>query len=189
VPNSEWNRRERAVRDARVKLQRVKAEYATELLKPKDKQDAEKRDNLTNAVRAAEEACEQAGLRRSEVPKRIRLGDCDGRDAVKLSYERKLFSDTVKLCAYDIETMLVKLLPESFRKTDHESRTVIRDFLQTTGDIRIESGCLQVSLDQQSAPRYTVALIHLCKQLNALKPVLPESDLRLEFFVNARPVG
>jgi len=81
-----------------------------------------------------------------------------------MSYERKLFSDTVKLCAYDIETMLVNFLPASFRKTDHESRTLVRDFLQTGGDLRVEGGVLKVSLHQQSAPRYTSALIHVCQQ-------------------------
>ncbi len=189
VPNTEWNRRDREVRAAREKLNRCKEKYATELLKAKKEQTVETRQFLRASVRMSAAAYETAKSRRSDVPKTIRLGDCDGRDPIKMSYERKLFSDTVKLCAYDIETMLVALLPASFRKTDHESRTLVRDFLQTGGSLRIERGVLKVSLDQQSAPRYTSALIHVCQQLNQLNPILPESDLRLEFFVNARPVG
>ena len=189
VPNTQWNRRDREVRAAREKWSRCKEKYATELLKPKKEQKLATRQSLRESVRLAASAYEAAKSRRGDVPKTIRLGDCDGRDPIKMSYERKLFSDTVKLCAYDIETMLVELLPASFRKTDQESRTLVRDFLQTGGEIQIEPGLLRVSLEQQSAPRYTSALIHVCQQLNQLNPILTESYLRLEFFVNARPVG
>jgi len=189
VPNSEWNRLDRDVRTAREKWNRSKEQYATELLKPKKKQHVETRKSLRESVEKSRAVYEAAKSRRSEIPKTIRLGDCAGRDPIKMSYERKLFSDTVKLCAYDIETMLVNFLPSSFRKTDQESRTLVRDFLQTGGDLRVEGCVLKVSLHQQSAPRYTSALIHVCQQLNQLNLSLPESDHRLEFFVSARPVG
>jgi hypothetical protein len=189
VPNAEWNRRDRAVRSAREKWGLSKEHYATEVLKADDEQDAEKRESLLEASRSAESAYEAAKAQRSEVPKKSRSGDCDGRDAIKMSYERKLFSDTVKLCAYDIETMLVNLLPARFRKTDHESRALVRDYLQSVGDITVDGDRLRVSLNQRSAPRYTEGLIALCSELNQLCPTLPESNLRLEFFVNPRPVG
>ena len=91
--------------------------------------------------------------------------------------------------AYDIGTMLINLLLARFRKTDHESRTLVRDYLQSVGDILVDGDRLRVSLNQRSAPRYTEGLIAMCSELNQLGPTLPESNLRLEFFVNSRPVG
>jgi hypothetical protein len=108
---------------------------------------------------------------------------------VKLSYERKLFTDTVKLCAYEIETRLFEMALGTFRRGPFEGRVLIRDILQTSGDLRVEGEWLEVHLDQLSTPRATRAMMAICERLNALSPRLPETNLRLRFFVKPRPVG
>jgi len=126
---------------------------------------------------------------RRATPRKIRLGDASDRDVVKLSYERKLFTDTIKLGAYEIETRLHALLSMTYCNSETEGRSMIRSILSGSGDIRVQSGTIEVHLDQLSAPRYTQALQSLCLQLNALSPVLPESTHPLRFYVKHRPVG
>ena len=126
---------------------------------------------------------------RKQTPKKIPLRDASDRDKVRLSYERKLFTDTIKLGAYEIETRLYGMLGTTFSNNAAEGRSLIRSLLNTTGDLRVKSDVIEVHLDQLSAPRYTIAMQSLCQQLNALSPRLPETDYRLRFFVKPRPTG
>jgi hypothetical protein len=126
---------------------------------------------------------------RKEAPRKIPLRDASDRDKVKLNYERKLFTDTIKLSAYEIETRLYKMLGTAFSNNATEGRGMIRSALNASGDIRVDSEVIEVHLDQLSAPRYTIALQSLCQQLNALSPRLPETSYRLRFFVKPRPTG
>lgn len=126
---------------------------------------------------------------RRETPKRIRLGDATDRDLVTLSFDRKLFTDTVKICAYEIETRLCRLLSDEFGRSEQEGRSLIRELLATPGDVRVNGHELAIHLEQRSAPRYTLGLQGLCERLNATSPTLPETAYRLRFHVKPRPVG
>ena len=126
---------------------------------------------------------------RKETPQKIPLREASDRDKVKLSYERKLFTDTIKLSAYEIETRLYEMLGTTYCNSATEGRGVIRSLLNTTGDICVKGDLIEVHFDQLSAPRYTIAMQSLCQQLNALSPQLPETDYRLRFFVKPRPTG
>jgi transposase-like protein len=126
---------------------------------------------------------------RKQTPKKIPLRDASDRDKVRLSYERKLFTDTIKLSAYEIETRLYAMLGTTFSNNAAEGRSVIRSLLNATGDIRVKLEVIEVHLDQLSAPRYTTAMQSLCQQLNARTPRLPETDYRFRFFVKPRPTG
>ena len=108
---------------------------------------------------------------------------------MKLSYERKLFTDTLKLSAYEIETRLCGLLPEEFRRAPLEGRRLIQEMLQVSGTLRITGTTLEVHLNQLSAPRYTQALQIICQRLNDLSPKLPETPYQLCFTVRPRSVG
>ena len=126
---------------------------------------------------------------RRATPKQICLRDATDRDLVTLSFDSKLFTDTVKICAYEIETRLCRLLAADFGRSEQEGRSLIRDLLQTPGDVRVTGNELTIHLEQRSAPRYTQGLQSLCTQLNALTPTLPETAYRLRFHVKPRPVG
>ena len=130
-----------------------------------------------------------ARVERRATPRKIRLAEASDRDTVKLSYERKLFTDTIKLGAYEIETRLYEMLGVTYSNSETEGRSLIRAILEGTGDIRVEAGTIEVHLDQLSAPRYTQAMHSLCAQMNALSPRLPETNYQLRFFVKPRPVG
>ena len=138
-------------------------------------------------IAQAQDRLEVLRKRRRNTPKEIRLGDAPDRDPVKLSYERKLFTDTVKLCAYDIETQLTEMLTGPFHRHSFEGRALIRAIFQASGDLIVQKGELQVHLEQLCAPRYTEGMMFLCEQLNARQLTLPETDLRLRFYVKPRP--
>jgi hypothetical protein len=119
----------------------------------------------------------------------VELAEASDRDAVELSYERKLFTDTIKLGAYEIETRLYGMLGVTYSNSETEGCGLIRSMLEGRGDIRVESETIDVHLDQLSAPRYTQAMQSLRVQMNSLSPRLPETSHRLRFFVTPRSVG
>ena len=126
---------------------------------------------------------------RRATSKQICLRDASDRDLLTLSFDGKLFTDTVKICAYEIETRLCGLLAADFGRSEQEGRSLIRDLLPTPGDVRVTGHELTIHLEQRSAPRYTPGLPSLCAKLNALAVTLLETAYRLCFHAKPRPVG
>jgi hypothetical protein len=202
VVNPERRTLDRQLRAARARLNREEAKYAQWVRGERKARRKTRKDcgNCGKCARCLMAAQERAVLQaraeverllqqREQTPAKIPLGQASDRDPVKLSYERKLFTDTVKICAYEIETRLFEMALGTFRRGPCEGRALIRDILQTSGDLRVSNDTLEVHLNQLSTPRATRAMMAICDQLNALKPRLPESPLQFRFFVNPRPVG
>ena len=218
VVNPRWRELDRQVASSRSRLERGEAKYARLVLKAEEKVSEENaleenskgkseteapsscvKENcecLTCRCRAqarevAKLSAEYERLRaeRHETPRKIPLSEASDRDDVKLGYERKLFTDTIKLSAYEIETRLYEMLGGTFCNSETEGRGLIQAILGASGDLRVGSGVLEVHLNQLSAPRYTEAMQSLCGQLNAMSPSLPETSHGLRFFVKPRPVG
>ena len=213
VVNPRWRELDRQVASARGRLERAQAKHSVLIMKldaapqPRNETDGDNSPAASNAKasqyrelqnRCNEQAAEVSKLSvkldrlraaRKATAKKIPLRDADDRDKVKLSYERKLFTDTVKLAAYEIETRLYQMLGMSFRNSPMEGRGIIRALLSTRGDIRVTGDLIEVHLDQQSAPRYTHAMQSLCQHLNALRPRLPETPYEIRFQTKPRPIG
>ena len=219
VVNPVWRELDKQVQSAYGRLQRAQAKYARLALKAKsaaEKKTSNVKSGETtprpsdNVPQACKSNCrcaacqqrsqalvvEQCQLQweslcrqRSATQRKVALAEASDRDNVRLSYERKLFTDTLKLSAYEIETRLYGLLPEEFRRAPLEGRRLTREMLQNSGTTRITGTTLEVHLSQLSAPRYTQALQHICERLNALAPRLPETPYQLRFTVKPRPVG
>jgi len=218
VVNPAWRELDKQVQSSYGRLQRAQAKYARWALKAVAAQGksnkAESRETSPGRSANVPQACqtdcvcaacqkrsqalvvEQCQLQweslcrqRAATQRKVALAEASDRDTVKLSYERKLFTDTLKLCAYEIETRLYGLLPEEFRRAPLEGRRLIQEMLQVSGTLRITGTTLEVHLSQLSAPRYTQALQHICERLNALAPQLPETPYQLCFTVQPRPVG
>ena len=201
VPNPAWRNLDREVTAARKLLHKSQTKYAKLMLKQKAEAtqatdgregEPEKKDcgscGKCVACRLAAAEREITRLepnyqdllsRRRATPKRTRLGDVPERDAVKLSYEQKLFSDTVKLSAYEIETRLYGMLRGHLERHEEEGRGLLRSIFAARGDLQVVGNVLEVHLEQLSSPRYTEAMLSLCEALNALEPALLETDLRL----------
>jgi hypothetical protein len=184
VVNPAWRTLDREVKVARVTLQKAEAAYGRVRL---SKESREVRRRSATEVEQAREAYERLCRQRRDCARKVRLGDVSDGDPVKLTYERKLLTDCVKMCAYDVETQLTEMLDGVFCRNDFEGRAVIREILQTSGDLTLSHGRLHIHLDQLSAPRYTEAMMSLCEQINAMDVILPETNFRLRFHVKPRP--
>ena len=213
VVNPRWRELDRQVTSARGRLERAQAKHSVLIMKlaaapqPRNETDGDNSPAVSKGKasqykelqkRCNEQAAEVSKLSveldrlraaRKATAKKIPLREADDRDKVKLSYERKLFTDTVKLAAYEIETRLYQMLGMSFSNSPMEGRGIIRALLSTSGDIRVTGDLIEVHLDQLSAPRYTHAMQSLCQHLNALGPRLPETPYAFRFHIKPRPIG
>jgi hypothetical protein len=213
VVNPRWRELDRQVASARGRLERAQAKHSVLTMKldavpqPQNETDGDNSPAVSKGKASQykellkhcnEQAAEVSKLSaeldrlraaRKATAKKIPLREADDRDKVKLSYERKLFTDTVKLAAYEIETRLYQMLGMSFSNSPMEGRGIIRALLSTSGDIRVTGDLIEVHLDQLSAPRYTHAMQSLCQHLNALGPRLPETPYELRFHIKPRPIG
>ncbi len=139
-------------------------------------------------MRGGQSLCGQCVDALASTPQGARVRHCrSDRDPVKLTYKRKLITDTIKMCAYDVETHLAEMLDGIFGRNDFEGRAVIRETFQPPGDLTPSHGQPHIHPDQRSAPRCTEAMMSLCDQINALDASLPETDLQLRFHVKPRP--
>jgi hypothetical protein len=109
------------------------------------------RESCSVEVEQARETYARLRQQRNDTPRKIRLGDVSDGDPVKLTYERKLLTDTIKMGAYDVETQLMEMLDGVFRRNDWEGRAVVREIFQTSGDLTLSPGQLHIHLDQRTA--------------------------------------
>ena len=184
VTNPTWRGLDKELKAARVELQKAEAAYGRVSLANAS---SAKRERCAAEVEQARDTYEHLCQQRRDTPRQVRLGEVTDGDPVKLTYERKLLTDTIKMCAYDVETQLTEMLAGVLRRQDFEGRAVIRELFQTSGDLFLSNGQLHVHFNQLSAPRYTKALMSLCDQLNARKPTIPETPFTLRFHVKPRP--
>jgi len=213
VVNPQWRELDRQAASVRESLTRAQAKYAALQLKfesaqrPEDLEDGSASNGSAKQEDASfqdlQQRCweqrdgifklsaelDRLRAERKATPKKTPLREADDRDPVRLSYERKLFTDTVKLSAYEIETRLYAMLGVHYSNSPSEGRSIIRALLNTPGDLRVSGDVIEVHLEQLSAPRYTLALHALCQQLNARRPHLPETDYELRFQIKPRPIG
>ena len=139
VVNRQWRELDRQVASVRSRLERAQAKYARLVMKSEEKATIEKATNDPTERKSSDASpspCKQSGCEcltcrslaqasevaklsteydtaraeRGATPRKIRLVEASDRDVVKLSYERKLFTDTIKLGAYEIETRLYEML-------------------------------------------------------------------------------
>jgi hypothetical protein len=184
VVNPAWRSLHREVKAARIKLQKAEAAYGRASL---SKVSSRRRGRCVAEVQEARDRYEHLCKQRRDMPRKIRLGDVSDDDPVKLTYERKLLTDTIKMCAYDVETQLTEMLDGVFCRKELEGRAVVREIFQTPGDLTLSRGQIHIHLDQLSAPRYTEAMRSLCDRINTLGVTLPETNFGLRFHVKPRP--
>ena len=174
VINPTWRGLDRELKAARAELQKAEAAYGRGSL---SNASSAKRERCATAVEQARDRYERLCQQRRNTPRQVRLGEVTDGDPVKLTYERKLLTDTIKMCAYDVETQLTEMLAGVLRRQDFEGRAVVRELFHTPGDLSLSNGQLHVHFNQLSAPRYTKALMSLCDQLNSRNPTIPETSL------------
>jgi len=184
VGNPDWRKLNREVKEASGKLREAEAAYGRAAMADGSAADRRKR---SAAVEEARRIHEELAARRRATPRRARLDEVSDRDPIKLSYERKLITDTIKTCAYQVETELAEMLDGVLTRHEDEARAVLRETFHTPGDIIPRHGELHILYEQLSAPRYTEALMAVCQRLNERDLCFPETSMRLRFHVKPRP--
>jgi len=193
VTNPSWSKTKKQLAKARDLVRKLENEYGSGLSKKlkgeKGKSPSEIKELKESLARATQkvEALEQ---RLYFFPKKIPIKQLPKEERpVKLSPERQLFSNVIKSAAYRSETMLLNLVEKHFTRSDDEGRAFLKNVFQLKGDIEVNGNDVLIDFEQMSAPRYTKALEELCRELNAMKPVFPESDYRLHYAVKAENVS
>jgi len=194
VPNPARKRLDKTFREAQAELAELERTYGAAAA---DNAEAERRTmrgfkiahgKVGQALRAARARVVTLKEQRDTTPKRVPIGQVLGpAQVVRLTLERKLFTDAIKAAAYRAESMLLRLLRPHFKRADDEGRAFLRAAMQLPADLVVEGDQLRVRFAPMSAPRFTSALRALCDELNALAPHFPETTYRLRYEVAESP--
>lgn len=71
---------------------------------------------------------------------------------VRLSYERKLLTDVIKMIAYQTESALVNLIKPCYARTQEEGRNLIASLFDNTGMLECTDDKIVVTFDALSSP-------------------------------------
>ena len=184
-PNPEYRKIEKQIRQAQASLKKVEAEYGAEAdQNVESKRPTMRGFKIANSkigkkLRAARSKVEKLKERLSDLPKRIPASDLE-----RLSGDRKMITDAVKMSAYQIETDLVRMAAPYYPRSEDEGRKLITAALGSCADINVTGGELHVSLSPQSSPHRSRAIAALCEDLNAMDQCFPGTSLRLRFSVS-----
>ncbi len=191
VPNPARKKLDKAVAEARAEVAKLEQAYGAAAA---DNVEAERPTTrgfkIANgktgvALRAAREHVAQLVAKRRDVPTRVAIGTVIGSDRViRLSPERKLFTDVIKAAVYRAETTLLRLLRPHFPRAEDEGRAFLREAVRLPGALEVTGNDVVVRLSPMSAPRFTKALRGLCDDLNALAPRFPETPYHLRYAVS-----
>jgi hypothetical protein len=194
VPNPAYKAMTNKLQEARAELARCEQAYGQAAIDNVEAQRPTARGfkianaELGKSLKAARERVEKLVARRKSLPKRVPIGSVLGDEKViRLSRERKLFTDAIKAAAYRAESALLRLLRPHFRRSEDEGRAFLRDTMLQPGDLLVDGDCVLVRLAPKSAPRYTEALRGLCEELNKLNLRFPETAYSLRYEVASSP--
>jgi Transposase protein len=194
VPNPARKRLEATLREARAELAELERTYGAAAAANAEAQRRTMRGfkiahgQVGRALRVARARVATLTAQRATMPKRVPIGQVLGPEqVVRLTLERKLFTDAIKAAAYRAESVLLRRLRPHFTRADDEGRAFLRAALHQPADLVVEAEQLRVRVAPMSAPRFTAALRALCDELNALEPHFPETPYRLRYEVADPP--
>jgi hypothetical protein len=195
VPNPARKALEQALAAARAEVMELERAYGAAAADNPEAQRSTMRGfkiahgSLGQRLRAARARVAQLEARRAATTRRVPIGQVlTPQQVVRLSTERKLITDVIKIAAYRAESLLLRWLRPYFPRADDEGRAFLRAALQQRADLVVKGDQLLVRLAPMSAPRFTAALRALCTELNALTPRFPETGYRLRYEVLELPV-
>jgi len=176
-----------AVKDIEKKLRRAKADLAAEERTLgqhlRDTVDIEASEvsmqDLLEGQAALQDRIDDLKEQRKQLPKRV-----SSTKEKALKREQRLVSDAIKMSAYQVEGALMHMLRDVYARNDDEGRTLLHAAFQSRGSIEATPSEILVTLEPQSSPHRTNALLRLCEKLNALGDTkFPGSDRVLKLAV------
>jgi hypothetical protein len=187
VVNPKRREIEKAVRGQRAQVKKLEQELAQRSAKE------EGRPTLQGFKAAMWEVGQRlsaanAGLaklvqRRSAIPKRVPLRKALDHRPLRLEFERKTFTDTLKMMAYRAESGLVSAIAPHYRRSHHEARKLVGEALKASGDLVVTEKEIRIYLEPLSSPHRTAALSRLCATLSEQNAKYPGTGLALRYAV------
>ena len=184
--NPQWLRLTRRLKEARAEVARLQSELGKEAAANHEATRPTMRGfkiahaGLREQLQKAEAKIQRLLEQRKKTPKRIPASDLKA-----LKTEKKLIADAIKMAAYQVETELLGMLQDHYRRADEEGRTLLHAAFQSPARLEVTEGELWVTIARQSSPHRTAALAALCEQLDAMALTFPGTHLRLRLAVQA----
>ena len=189
VPNPERKAIAVKLREARAELTRLQAEYGRavatnpERLRPTVRGFKIAHGKLGQALRTAMAKVAKIEARQAEIPPRVPVGQVVPGNVIKLSSERKLLTNLLKMIAYQAETDLVRQVSSHYQRAEQEGRTLIHSAFQAAANIEVSDTLLNIVLVPLSSPHRTRAIAALCEELNRAPVRFPGTRLRLRYTI------
>lgn len=121
--------------------------------------------------------------RRSTLPEHVPLREALESEPMRLEFERKTFTDTMKMMAYRAESALAAGIAPHYRRAGQEARKLVGEAMKASGDMTITDREMRITLEPLSSPHRTAALSHLCSAMSAMNAKYPGTDLVLRYSV------
>jgi len=195
VPNPERRKVEKRLKAARQELAKREREYGVGAFDTlESKRPSIKGLKIANSKTGREVEKWRTRVKKLQeklraLPKRVTAGEAYKGDLVRLSCERKLFTDAIKMIAYQAETALLNLVRPHYQRADEEGRKLIVSCFHNSGVLEQKDNKLIVTFDPLNAPHRTKALAHLCQELNECETKYPGTELVLEYRVRDENVA
>jgi transposase len=189
VPNPERKAIAAKLREARVELARLQAEYGRavatnpERLRPTVRGFKIAHGKLGQALRTAMAKVAKLEARQAAIPQRVPVGQVVSGDVVKLAPERKLLTNLLKMIAYQAETDLVRQVSSHYQRAEQEGRTLIHSALQAAANLEVSDTQLNIVLAPLSSPHRTRAIAAPCEELNRAPVRFPGTRIRLHYAI------
>jgi len=140
---------------------------------------------LGQQVRQRRARVEELEAQLKQVPAKVPLSETlDGEQPKTVHVETRRLMHVFRMSAHRAESGLREFFRPAYPRWRHESREMVRTFLNSAGDLEVSDGELRVTIQAQASPHRTRVLAHLCSELNTLGVKFPGSDLVLRFGVH-----
>lgn len=175
----------------RVELEKLTAGYGSQALDNEESSRPTMRGfkiangQLGQEIRQQRDRVEELKAQLKQIPAKVPVSATlkGKQQPKKVHNETRRLMHVFRMSAHRAESGLRELFRPVYPRWRHESREMVRTFLNSTGDLDVADGELRVTLKAQAAPHRTQVLAHLCAELNTLGSKFPGSDLVLRFAV------
>ena len=147
------------------------------------------RDALVAQLQAIEVQIEQTRAQLRSLPARVRLSTL-GPLPQTPELETKLIADVVKVAAYNAQSWLAERVARHY-PNPNDLHDLLRSFAHLSGTLTRQSdGGFRIDLEPPDTPLSRRTLAGLCADLNQLRPVLPGTDIPVQYAVaETRPTA
>lgn len=190
IVNPLYREKTKALEKTRRKLEKIRADYM-KLCDDDLSEDFE--ENIKKTLKKAELVEEINHLKTKENKQfmdrknhkyHIPISEMpDAEKYTKLTTEKKLFVELIKMIAFRAETSVVNLLSEFYTKSMNEGRMLAKEIINSDANLipDYKNETLTVCLHSLSTPRANKAVKNICEILNDTKTFYPTTNLRLIF--------